>query len=234
MKPLIPEAQVLYRVFQIQSGQKTGTAFRLPIAGYGRDILVTAAHCLDDKNEVVSLRDRNNVLVKESRSAFTINDEQDMAFAWVPRSSHLRELPFGRQGCGHGQEVLIMGFPAMGFVFSQTMPFVVGARASFLANLDEVESGKKGIIHNEFLVDRGIPGGMSGAPVVYRDFKTGELAVLGVARDALFYDNRNRVSGSDYDHHRFEPQFTRCSYISRDTLGLSEEVTDRPLPSRGP
>lgn len=223
MKPLAPEAQVLCRVLRIQSGKKLGTALRLPVAGYDKDVLVTAAHCLDDKNEVVSVVDGNNRQIRENRSAFTINDEQDVAFAWVPSSSGLLELPFDHDGCHHGQEVLIVGFPTMGSIFSQTVPFVIGARSSFFANLNEIGSGKKGTTHNEFLVERGIPGGMSGSPVVFRDLKTGKLAVLGIARDALFYDNRNRISGSDYDHHRFEPQFTRCSFLSRDILGLPKK-----------
>ena len=96
----------------------------------------------------------------------------------------------------HGQEAIILGFPAMNnYVFNETMPFVLSGRVSLIASYSDI--GKANSLRPDFLVDRHVPGGMSGSPVVVRNFQSGELQVIGVATQV----ERYKTKGGHYEPH---------------------------------
>ncbi len=206
---LVPTAPVLMRTLRIRCGENFGTAFFLPTKSGQSDFLVTAAHCLEsDGNPELGVYYSTNEWIRLSRSSFQVLRDLDIAFAPMRPTRNDLVLSVDRTVSAHGKEVLIPGFPATlnRYVFERTFPFIFGGRMSYVGNWsrEEKEVLQKDDRKEQFVVDRPVPRGMSGAPVVVEGKKHGELCVVGVVTQS---------ANDDTELLRFEAQCTICSFI---------------------
>jgi hypothetical protein len=185
--PLQPWAQVtsnvFRRVFLIQVGDATATAFTIDVDG--RQYLITAKHVVAalGADGLINIR-KNDRWLPLKVKVLRCDDPIDIAVLVPPEQLSVTwELPADSMGAQFGQEVYFVGFPydvSSGYFTNDASAnggFPVGfIKKATLSGLHNANNA------NWFYLDGHNNPGFSGSPVLFRDLDKGGFAyrVLGV------------------------------------------------------
>lgn len=173
---LVPQTNIINRVFCILFNNSTGTAFTVNIDD-NKQYLITAKHVVESAN----ICEKNNISIFHENvwktlncEIFFIKDSQsDIAIIKLdyPLSPNF-EMPLSRGGMLYGQDVFFLGFPYFGQQIKYDpcninnnfpYPFIKKAVCSAVTFLE----GNENIIY----LDGHNNPGFSGGPVIFYDYK---------------------------------------------------------------
>jgi hypothetical protein len=170
---------VTSRVFFIQVRDSRGTAFA--IEADGRQYLITAKHVVKDigDEEVIQIR-KDGIWSPLNVRVYRCDDPVDIAVLVPPRQLSNAD-PISTTGSMWfpGQEMFFLGYP-YGNDTDIRMPGgypVPLAKRAVLSGMQPLGANKKGM---EYVLDGYNNPGFSGAPLVFRDTKTGLFVIAGV------------------------------------------------------
>jgi len=170
---------VTSRVFFIQARTKTGTAFAIEVDG--RQYLVTAKHVVTEiEDEEVIQISKDGIWVPLNVKVFRCDDPIDIAVLVPPRQiSNAGPIPTKGDMWFPGQEMFFLGFP-YGMQTDLRLPGgypIALAKKAMLSGMTPLVPGKTGML---YILDGYNNPGFSGAPLVFRDTKTGLFVIAAV------------------------------------------------------